>query len=160
MILLHCALTVLCTHGSLVLPPCTVVLPCLYKWPVRWWMLLSPLHNAAVLARRGINVEAPPETHPALYIPATAHAQWPRRDNPNNTSFIIQSLCVSLRERQWEERELFSHWITRELRVLSSLCRESESGTVCWISDMTLGWPHVTWCLTAASEIRDGFYMV
>lgn len=41
----------------------------------------------------GINLE-PPETHPALYIAATAHTQWPVHENPSDTSFIIWSFYV------------------------------------------------------------------
>lgn len=83
--------TTTCSYSTL--PPCIVVLSCLYKWPVRWWMLLSFLHSAALLAG-GESMWKPQRPSCSLYPCHSTHTQWPQREDPNDTSFIIQSFCV------------------------------------------------------------------
>lgn len=67
----------------------------LYCSPVLSIQMTSEMMNVVVISpqrcgsgRREINVK-PPETHRA-----TAHTQWPQHENPNDTSFIIQSSWV------------------------------------------------------------------
>lgn len=88
------------THSAPALPPCIVVLSCLNKWPVRWWMLLSFLHSAAVLAGEGINEKPPKTVRLFISLPHLTHThthQPPQHENPNATSFIIQSVCGKTR---------------------------------------------------------------
>lgn len=112
------------THSAPALPPCIVVLSCLNKWPVRWWMLLSFLHSAAVLAGEGINEKPPKTVRLFISLPHLTHThthQPPQHENPNATSFIIQSVCGKTRREaevlffppdlhEWTSRgRVFSH---------------------------------------------------
>ena len=96
------------THSAPALPPCIVVLSCLNKWPVRWWMLLSFLHSAAVLAG-GESMRSPRRLSSSLYPCHISHTHTPTHTHtPATTAWesqrhlIHHSVCLRKdSERGW-----------------------------------------------------------
>lgn len=106
---------------------CTTTLYCI---PALSIQMTSEMMNVVVISpqrcssgRRGINVK-PPGTHPALYIPATAHTQWPQSKNPNDTSFIIPSFYVKTLKEAARKCTFFT-MIYMEERVGDMSCAQS-----------------------------------